>query len=76
MECIFKFMSLRGGNIPEARQVDREKDRDEVNRLLYEKRELEEEIEILKRYQTGEYSQQPSKEMKVFIRSIDIVFPY
>ena len=67
LECILKFQSSRGDNIPEARLVDREKERDEVNRLLHEKRELEEEIETLKHYQMKEYPQQPSKEIKVFV---------
>ena len=65
LECILKLLSSRGGNIPEARHVDREREREDLNRVLHEKRELEEEIEILKHYQKGENSQQPNKEMKV-----------
>ena len=65
LEFVLKVQCLKGENILEARGAGREKDREEINRLLQDKRELEEEIAMLRSYQRREDTQIPSKEIKV-----------
>ena len=67
LEFVLKVQCLKGENILEARGGGREKDREEINRLLQDKRELEEDVEMLRSYQRREDTQIPSKEIKVIL---------
>lgn len=65
LEFVLKVQCLKGKNILEARGAGREEDREEINRLLQDKKELEEDIEMLRSYRRREETQRPSKEIKV-----------